>query len=216
MRARGAPRRRGASSADRACAGPCRRGTSSASKSGTSATRASGYLRRVERLDRRRGAVASCVGSSSAREERLAADAEGGDDAEAGDGARRHAPAASAARDGSAAGRPGLREARDGVVAAERERVVEHDVGSCRGARRWRRRRRRTRGRASRSRSSAGRCPVSSVITQAMASSALAAPMQWPSMLFMLEMGTRRSPKTSRMTFASAGVVVLACRCRAR
>ena len=39
---------------------------------------------------------------------------------------------------------------------------------------------------------------------QPIASSALAAPMQCPSMLFMLEMGTRRSPNTSRITLASA------------
>ena len=35
------------------------------------------------------------------------------------------------------------------------------------------------------------------VSTQATASSALAAPIQWPSMLLMLEIGTRRSPNTS-------------------
>ena len=47
--------------------------------------------------------------------------------------------------------------------------------------------------------------PVSSVMTQPMASSALAAPMQWPSMLFMLEMGTRRARRRRRAsTLASA------------
>ena len=46
--------------------------------------------------------------------------------------------------------------------------------------------------------------PVSIVMTHETASSALAAPMQWPIMLLTLEIGTRRSPKTSRMTLASA------------